>query len=38
MKMKSKVPSFLTKRYLNGNESLESRKAPLPRRFHGANF
>ena len=36
--MKSKAPSFLTEQYLNGNESLESRKVPLPRRFHGANF
>ena len=36
--MRSKAPSFLTGRYLNGNEGLESREVPLPRRFRGANF
>ena len=36
--MSSKAPSFLTERYLNGNEGLESREVPLPRRFRGANF
>ena len=36
--MRSKAPSFLTERYLNGNEGLESREVPLPRRFRGANF
>ena len=36
--MRSKAPSFLTGRYLKGNEGLESREVPLPRRFRGANF
>ena len=36
--MRSKAPSFLTGRYLKGNEGLESREVPFPRRFRGANF
>ena len=36
--MRSKASSFLTERYLNGNEGLESREVPLPRRFRGADY
>ena len=36
--IRSKPPSFLTERYMSGNEGLGRREVPLPRRFHSASF